>query len=149
MSSARSRRYAKSGSTRSMPSWSGVGNISPVSTTAIEPSYSTTVMFFPISPSPPSGRTRRGPLISDRAEQPVALEHGADRALLLLGRLDEREPQPADVVAQHVQGRLERDRAGAEAHQRVDHVRDLLVDLPASVGLVDHPAHLVADHVRA
>ena len=41
-----------------MPSISGVGNLRPVSTTTILPSYSTTVMFLPISPSPPSGMMR-------------------------------------------------------------------------------------------
>src|SRR3954469_17416982 len=104
MSSARSRRYEKSGSTRSIPSWSGVGNISPVSTTTIAPSYSTTVMFLPISPRPPSGSTRRVPLMrSNRAQEPVALEHRADLRLLVLARLDERQPQPPDPVPQHVQ----------------------------------------------
>src|SRR2546423_13970024 len=105
MSSARSRRYEKSGSTRSIPSWSGVGNISPVSTTTIAPPYSTTIMFLPISPSPPSGRTRRTPLMSDGAQQPVALEHGADRGPLLLARLHDRQAQPAHVVAEHGQSR--------------------------------------------
>src|SRR4051794_1400640 len=131
-----------------MPSWSGVGNISPLSTTTIAPPYSTTIMFLPISPRPPSGRTRRTPFMSNGAQQPVALEHAADSRLLLLARLDERQAQAADVVAEHVQRRLERDRARGEGHQRVDHVRDLLVDLPAGIGLVDHPAHLVADDVR-
>ena len=45
-----------------MPTISGVGNRRPRSTTTIRPSYSTTVMFLPISPSPPSGRTRSLPL---------------------------------------------------------------------------------------
>src|SRR5207244_8505033 len=117
MSAARSRRYVKSGSTRSIPSWSGVGNISPVSTTTIPPPYSTTIMFLPISPRPPSGRTRRGSLMrSHRAQQAVALEHGVDLGLLLLARLDERQAQPADVVAEHVQRRLERDRARRDGH---------------------------------
>ena len=45
-----------------MPSISAVGKRRPTSTTTMRPSYSTTVMFLPISPSPPSGRTRRVPL---------------------------------------------------------------------------------------
>src|SRR2546423_11114964 len=103
MSAARSRRYVKSGSTRSIPSWSGVGNISPVSTTTIAPPYSTTVMFLPISPRPPSGRTRRTPLTSsNRAEEPVPLEHRADLGLLLLARLHERQAQPPHVGPDHV-----------------------------------------------
>src|SRR3954449_7521100 len=107
MSSARSRTYVKSGSTRSIPSWSGVGNMSPVSTTTIVPPYSTTVMFFPISPRPPSGRTRRAPLMSsNRAQEPVVLQHGPDLPLLLLVGLDQGQSQAAHGVAEHVQGAL-------------------------------------------
>src|SRR3954447_10371205 len=104
MSSARSRRYEKSGSTRSIPSWSGVGNISPVSTTTIRSSYSTTIMFLPISPSPPSGRTRRALKWLYRGQQPVALERRADRGLLLLGGLHQGQPGVAHVVTRHVEG---------------------------------------------
>src|SRR5712692_8128086 len=79
-----------------MPSWSGVGNMRPVSTTTIVPPYSTTVMFLPISPSPPSGRTRRVPLMwSHRAQEPVVLEHGADLRLLLLVGLHGRGGEAA------------------------------------------------------
>ena len=42
-----------------MPCISAVGNINPVSTITMRPSYSTTVMFLPISPRPPRGSTRR------------------------------------------------------------------------------------------
>src|SRR5712692_9446703 len=112
-----------------MPSWSGVGNMRPVSTTTIVPPYSTTVMFLPISPRPPSGRTRRVPLMwSHRAQEPVVLEHGADLRLLLLVGLHEREAEAAHVVPQHVEGGLERDRVRAEPHQCLDHVGDLGVD---------------------
>ena len=45
-----------------MPIMSAVGKRRPQSTTTIRPSYSTTVMFLPISPTPPSGRTRSVPL---------------------------------------------------------------------------------------
>jgi hypothetical protein len=38
-----------------------VGNRTPQSITTIRPSYSITDMFLPISPSPPSGRTRSVP----------------------------------------------------------------------------------------
>ena len=44
-----------SGSTRSMPSISSLGNATPQSRTTILPWYSTAVMFLPISPRPPSG----------------------------------------------------------------------------------------------
>src|SRR3954451_14819091 len=124
-----------------MPSWSGVGNISPLSTTTIDPSYSTTVMFLPISPRPPSGRTRSRATL-DGAQQAVPLEHGSDLRLLLVARLDERQAQAAHIVSEHVQRRLERDRARGEGHQRVDHVRDLTRDLVPLLGLVDHAPHL-------
>ena len=80
-----------------------VGKRSPVSTTTIRPSYSTTVMFLPISPRPPSGRTRSVPLTrllvssGGRArEHAVALEHRAHGVQLLLVELDVREPRLAD-----------------------------------------------------
>src|SRR5215207_10988893 len=124
MSSARSSRYAKSGSTRSMPSWSGAGNISPVSTTTIRPSYSTTIMLLPLSPSPPSGRTlsvlvirqaagraRCAAMLSSHCrEEVVALERLADHRALLLRRLDQRQPQRAGVEPDHVHRRLHGDR---------------------------------------
>src|SRR6185312_10567083 len=109
-----------------MPTCSAVGKRRPVSTTTMAPSYSTTVMFLPISPSPPSGRTRslllamfslRGP---GRGEQPVGLEDPADlRALVLVG-LDERQAQAADLVAGELQRGLDRDRVGGDAHRGVD-----------------------------
>src|SRR5260370_29621140 len=57
--SSLSRRYAKSGRIRSTPGWSGSGNSTPQSTMSRRPRYSKTVMFRPISPSPPSGTMRR------------------------------------------------------------------------------------------
>src|SRR3712207_433792 len=142
MSSERSRRQVKSGSTRSMPSCSGVGNMSPVSTTTIRPSYSTTVMFLPISPRPPSGRTRRVPLTpaprgaaSNRAQQAVALEHDADLRGLLGRRLDQRQPEAPHVVTEHPDGGLDRDRVDRDRHRGPD-VLERLVDLVAPVGLV-------------
>src|SRR3954451_1003401 len=152
MSSARSRRYVKSGRTRSMPTCSAVGKRRPVSTTTIAPSYSTTVMFLPISPSPPSGRTRSLLLAMfslgspGGGEQPVALEDRADLGPLVLVGLDERQPQTADLVAGHLQRGLHRDWVGGDAHRGVD-VAQRGVDLGSALGLVDHPAHLVADQV--
>src|ERR671917_465488 len=99
-----------------MPSWSGAGKRRPVSTTTIRPSYSRTVMFLPISPSPPSGRTRRVPLnYLDPLEQSVGLERGVDLRPLLLGGVDQRQ--------------------------------EALVDLPATLRLVDHAPHLGADEM--
>ena len=80
-----------------MPSISAVGNISPVSTTTMRPSYSTTVMFLPISPSPPEGKDSQG------AAQPAAarsgpLERRADRRPLPLVGGDHRQPQASDSI---------------------------------------------------
>src|ERR671937_2960137 len=92
MSSARPRRYEKSGSTRSIPSISLVGNMSPVSTTTISSPYSTTVMFLPISPRPPSGRMRTAVTRRFSAEDFVALAGAArdQKPVLLQGRPDGR-----------------------------------------------------------
>src|SRR5687767_1071985 len=54
-----SRRYVMSGMTRSMPSISSSGNMRPASTTTISSPCSMASMFLPISPTPPSGMTRR------------------------------------------------------------------------------------------
>src|ERR687894_20418 len=118
-----SRRYVKSGSTRSMPSMSAVGKRRPVSTTTRRPSYSTTVMFLPISPRPPSGRTRRAPPFtsrsrSHRAQEAVALERNADLGQLLVGGQHERQPHPADPVAEQVERGLDRDRVDGHGVER-------------------------------
>src|SRR3712207_467516 len=94
-------------------------------------SYSRTIMFLPLSPSPPSGRTRNAPeanLGLRGLQQAVALEDRADRRLLVLVGLDERESQPAHPVAEHVQGGLDGDRVRRDAHRR-PHVLELGVDL--------------------
>src|ERR1700756_3235742 len=97
-----------------MPTISGVGKRRPTSTTTILPPYSTTVMFLPISPRPPSGSTRSFsaaivsvPQLSqsrrELLEQPVANEHCPHRRGLGLVGLHHRQAQPADAVAQQVQ----------------------------------------------
>ena len=93
-----------------------------------------------------AGRRTCGRSGSGGLQQPVALEHHADGGLLVLVGLDERQAQPADAVAEHVQGGLDRDRVGGDAHRLPD-VLQARVDLGPLVGLVDHPAHLVADDV--
>src|SRR5258708_3442444 len=100
-----------------MPSISGVGKRRPTSTTTILPPYSTTVMFLPISPRPPSGSTRSfsAAILSvpsmprsrrELLEQAVADEHRPHRLGLDLVGLDHRQAQPADAVAEQVQRRL-------------------------------------------
>ena len=61
MSSQRSCRWVKSGSTRSTPGWCSSGNSTPQSMISSRPSNSSTAMLRPISPTPPSGMTRRKP----------------------------------------------------------------------------------------
>src|SRR5215210_6653352 len=52
-----SRKYVKSGSTRSIPGISSSGNDIPASTRIMPLSWRTAVMFLPISPNPPRGTT--------------------------------------------------------------------------------------------
>src|SRR3954469_19191963 len=109
-----------------MPIISAVGKRRPTSTTTIRSSYSTTVMFLPISPSPPRGMTRNGPLNVDPGssrgsdEQPALLQHRADRRGLALVGLDVRQPRPAHVMPEQVQGSLDRDRERRDAHHLPD-----------------------------
>src|SRR5215216_1012776 len=144
-----------------MPSWSGAGNISPVSTTTIRPPYSTTIMFLPISPSPPSGRTRSviahaagdarcaafAFRSSHRGEQVVTLERLADHRPLLVRGLHERQPHRAHVLPNHVESRLHRDRVRRDEHRLVE-VAEAILDLVAALGLVDDPSHLGAHEMR-
>ena len=57
--SRRSRIQVKSGRITSTPGWCSSGKSTPQSTTSSRPACSKTVMLRPISPSPPSGTTRR------------------------------------------------------------------------------------------
>src|SRR6266513_1137820 len=73
---SRAVRYEKSGRIRSTPRCSSRGNASPASTTIASPSASTTVMFFPTSPSPPRAMIRTLPgaaaLAAELLEEPDA-----------------------------------------------------------------------------
>ena len=82
-----------------------------------------------------------------RREQPVALEHRAHGGGLGLVGLDHREAQRAGVVAEQVQRRLDRGRAGGDEERLVD-VAQRRVDLRPRGGLVVHAAHLGPDDVR-
>src|SRR5919107_1636067 len=132
-----------------MPTISAVGKRSPTSTTTIRSSYSTTVMFLPISPSPPRGRTRNGPLNSDPgssrgSDQAAPGEHLADRRQLVLVGLDVGKARGADVVAEQLQRRLRGDRRRRDA-QRGEDRQQALVDRRPLARLVDHAPHLWAD----
>ena len=140
-----------------MPSISAVGNISPVSTITIRPSCSTTVMFLPISPSPPRGRIRSaGAQARPRSrQQAVRLERRADGR-----RAARRRPRPsAAASAPRGSARASRapaltgigfvvtvdrlvDRAGCRRRSRAARSRS-----PACDRVVDL-AHLGADQVR-
>src|ERR1700730_14713272 len=117
-----------------MPTISAVGKRRPTSTTRMRSSYSRTVMFLPISPSPPSGRTRSLPpatLCPGRREQAVALEHLVHLEGLVFGGLDERQAQPADPMAEHVERGLDGSRARGQEQRLVD-VAQLGIDLAAA-----------------
>ena len=53
-------------------------------------------------------------------EQAEALEAVADRLALLVRRLDERQPVPADLVAEQIQRALDRDRVHRDAQESID-----------------------------
>ena len=71
-----SRRYERSGSTRSMPGMSGSGNMIPQSRTTMRPSNSKTAQFRPISPRPPRKMMRTG-----SGKRPACRVHRLRRAL--------------------------------------------------------------------
>ena len=85
-------------------------------------------------------------------EQPEAVEAGPHLLDLVLGRLDERQPQAADLVAEEVESRLDGDRVRDDLQEVVGGLQ-LVVDAPGLdvvSGLVqpDHLLHLRADDVR-
>src|SRR5579864_5250986 len=121
---SRSRRYAKSGRTRSTPRCSSRGNARPASTTTTESSASYAVMFLPTSPRPPSGMMRQTPI--DRrslggggAQDAAALETAADGVELLLGRLDHGHSKTSEIVPGKIERRLDRDRVRLELEELV------------------------------
>src|SRR6185312_16670126 len=156
----RSTRYVKSGSTRSTPRCSSRGKARPASTTSVPWSCSNTVMFFPTSPRPPSGMTRRRSVtrrVYPRAA--AALRRGGDAQAgpreavahlleLVVGGRDHRQAEAADVLADERERGLDRnrvDRDGVELPQR----RERLVDLARSVDVAGAvPAHQLL-HLRA
>ena len=116
----------------------------PASTTIRSSPSSKTVMFFPTSPRPPSGMMRSGvpiglSLRSPRDDQaatgassPEPLEALADFGRLGLVGLDEREAQPAHLVAEQLKRLLDRDRVRLHL-QDLDRGPELLVEGPRSV----------------
>src|SRR5881394_4224429 len=137
-----------------MPSISGVGNISPVSTTTILPSYSTTVMFLPISPRPPSGRTRSFAAIGLGDHRYAdGIQRLANRRALRLIDWDHRQAQGSGRdQAGDLERRLERHRVGGHGQgliqglqANVDRARAIQISALRSV---PHLTHLIADQLR-
>src|SRR5690242_953625 len=118
--------------------------MSPVSTTTISSPYSTTVMFFPISPRPPSGRMRRAVTRRSRAysgvalagaardEKPVVLQRHPDRRPLVVARGHHRESHVVVEDAQHLERRLHRNGIRRQEGGVVDR-EQALVDLPRPI----------------
>src|SRR4051812_33157723 len=107
-------------------------------------------MFFPTSPSPPSGMILQTPMNSRSlggggAEDAASLQTAADCIELLIGRLDHRQPEAADFVAGQVESRLDRDRVRLDLQQLVGG-RQLLVRIPRAVDVaVAEPADQLLD----
>src|SRR3954462_3054873 len=138
MRPAFSRRYVKSGSTRSMPSMSMSGNISPQSRSMMRPSTSMHAQLRPISPSPPRKVTTTG----------SGMEVGVHLSRPLLGtgrRRPERQTALAHPQAERAHHRLDRlrEHAGVAVLEqiRLDEAR---VDLagPNDVALLEGADHL-------
>ena len=103
-------QVVKSGSTRSMPSWSGVGNTSPVSTTTIRPSYSSDRHVLADLPQSAQGEN------AQRAAQtalsnPRRSRAAADLRDLVLVHSTSGSRNAADLDAEQVQTRLHGHRA--------------------------------------
>src|SRR5213592_2042578 len=89
------RRYEMSGMTRSMPSISSSGNIRPASMTTMSSPCSIASMFFPISPTPPSGITRRRLVAKERQ----LIRGLLFRGLLVRDRLGRQQQRERSEVA--------------------------------------------------
>src|SRR6267378_1101863 len=106
------RRYEMSGMTRSMPSISSSGNMSPASTTMMSSPCSMASMFLPISPTPPRGMTRRALAKERHLIRCLFLPH-----LLLGHRLcREKERQRGEVARERAPERGLMQRRGGVIH---------------------------------
>ena len=131
MSSQRSCRWVKSGSTRSTPGWCSSGKSTPQSMISSRPSYSSTAMLRPISPTPPSGMTRRKPDGSGGGSS----SNGGTRPTLLSRRIPARPRWSTDCRRAHLPSRCEYDgpaRAG-RAQRSFDELGRPLRDITFTV----------------
>src|SRR2546425_4500021 len=113
-----------SGMTRSIPSISSSGNMRPASTTTMSSPCSIASMFFPISPTPPSGMTRRRLLAKERH----LIRGLLFRGLLLRDRLRRQEQRERGEVAREraaQRGLMERGGGviDGEDHEAIDLAR--------------------------
>src|SRR5438270_9625034 len=114
-------------------------------------------MFFPTSPSPPSGMILQTPidrrsLGGGRAEDAAAFEAAPDGVELLLARVDHREAEAADLMARQVERALDGDRVRLDPQELVGRPQGL-VRLPRAVDVAvaeaaDHLLDLEAPDVR-
>src|SRR3712207_3759054 len=172
MSSSRCSMMPKSGRIRSTPGCSASGNSTPQSMTTSVPSYSSTAMLRPISPSPPSAMTRSPPAVRGgaafrsrgglaRSAVTVASsqvdassgEVGAQLLELRGGGVDQGWPDGAGRQAHRVERGLDQDDAlgaedaGVDRQQAlVDRARlDQVAALDGGDELCQPRADLVAD----
>src|SRR5437764_12686410 len=121
--SAFCRTYSKSGSTRSMPCMSVVGNDRPTSTTRRRSASSTPAMLRPTSPTPPRKTTRQRSAL----EETGVLQCLADPSPLLLVRGNERQARLTRRPAHHLERGLQGDRV-ARHEEGVEQRRQRFVD---------------------
>src|SRR3989442_15775451 len=107
-----------------MPGMSPEGNDRPTSISRIRPASSTQAMLRPTSPTPPRKTTLTG-----ASEETGVLQRLANPIPFLRRGRHERESWNAGRAAEHLEGRLHRDRVRRD-EQRVEQRREGLVDLP-------------------
>src|SRR5680860_1237290 len=116
----------------STPIWSFFGKVIPQSIRTMRSPLSTTYMFLPISPAPPSGITRTLGLVAiwfssscrrcglRPRKDALALERAAEDLPLHRRRVDQGKSEAArGDQARHLEGRLDEDRTGG--HEERDH----------------------------
>src|SRR5580765_652471 len=114
-----SRKYVKSGSTRSMPSMSMSGNIRPTSRSMMRPSTSMHAQLRPISPNPPRNVTTTGSGMETRV-------HLSRPRFGARGCGSERQTALADLQAECAHHRFDRLRE----HARVAVLEQVRLDEP-------------------
>src|SRR5712691_380382 len=120
-----------SGITRSMPSMPSSGNMSPASTTTMSSPTSMASMFFPISPTPPSG-TIRSPEFTSAKEGDLLRGFLFGHLLLRRRRCREEEGERGEVGGERIAERWLMQRRGrmvdGKNHEAVGGASRLAVD---------------------